>query len=102
RLWRADEDLPPAGAVFCRRRLEGAFDPDRADVREERVPGRRTGLHGRAHEVAIEVEQRGVVRREVRRADHMAARGGLETDAHRRPAAAESTAATASGCGRRG
>src|SRR5678810_962825 len=56
RLWRADKDLPAAGTIFRRRRLEWSFDPNRADVREERVAGGRDSLHRRTHEMAIEVE----------------------------------------------
>ncbi len=57
-------------------------------MREERVAGGRAGLHSRAHEVLVEIQQRREVRRQEGRADRVRPGCGLEANAHRRAAAA--------------
>ena len=79
---RADEDLAAARRVFRLRRVERTFDADRADVREEREAGRRTGLQRVAHEVLIEIEQRREVRLQERRAEHVLAGRRLHPHLH--------------------
>ena len=105
-LRRADKIFRRLGAVLRRRGIETA--PRCGSCRHAGRtcnPGR-SGLHGRAHEVAVEVQQRRVVRGQVGGADQVLAGCVLKRHAwpraHRgRPAARGTPCAAAGRSGRR-
>jgi hypothetical protein len=71
------------------RRGEGAFDADRADVWKKGVPRRRACLDRRSAEVLVEIEERRVLRRKERGANHVTTGGHVRAHAHRRALAEE-------------
>ena len=78
----AHEDCLAARRVLRRHRVERPFDADGADVREEGVARRRTGLQRGADELLVEVEHRRKVGLEERRAERVQTGRRLEADDH--------------------
>ena len=97
--WPAHEDPAAARRVPGRRGVERTFDSQRPHVREEREPGRGTGLERVAHEVLIEIEHRREIRLRERGADHVRSRGGGEPHGHFRDLVAQRERASSARAG---
>ena len=85
---RHDEYPAPAGRIVGRRCAVRTLDSHGADVREERIARRRSGLDGGSREMPIQVENRRQIGLQEGDAHAVQSRRRLEADTHRRTAAA--------------